>query len=255
MLPVLALSSFPPPPRWCPTILPRKLPYSNGGLNSHTHRNQRKYQNIIITVRPLSAPPLHRLTTTSKAPSSEHHPVFSKPLKDSLRRASVQISTSNANGDLYVWGYIPVVVAKWSVVVPSLPRLSHPTLAVSISRKTVRLRPHSHHHHSTLAATEVAGTFRVNGSAKRMRDLQAAFEAPPRVRSPLPGPHIPFTRSLVRKIPRLEERTVHNTRRRQRLSTISHTDARKFRPSNFSTPFPISTPTRNLSSPMTCTTT
>jgi hypothetical protein len=32
-----------------------------------------------------------------------------------------------------------------------------------------------------MLATEVPGTFRVNGSNKRMRDLQAAFEAPPRV--------------------------------------------------------------------------
>lgn len=34
-----------------------------------------------------------------------------------------------------------------------------------------------------LLATEVEGTFRVNGSTKRMRDLQAAFETPPRVRT------------------------------------------------------------------------
>ena len=60
---------------------------------------------------------------TASAP--EHHPVFSKPLKDSLRRASVQISTANANGDLYVWGYIPVVVAKWSVSDPSPSRPTH----------------------------------------------------------------------------------------------------------------------------------
>ena len=33
------------------------------------------------------------------------------------------------------------------------------------------------------AATEVEGTFRVNGSNKRMRELQAAFESPPRVRA------------------------------------------------------------------------
>ena len=33
------------------------------------------------------------------------------------------------------------------------------------------------------AATEVEGTFRVNGSNKRMRELQAAFETPPRVRA------------------------------------------------------------------------
>ena len=41
--------------------------------------------------------------------------VFGKPLKESLKYASVQISTANANGELYVWGYIPVVVAKWCV--------------------------------------------------------------------------------------------------------------------------------------------
>jgi GTPase-activating protein SAC7 len=41
------------------------------------------------------------------------HVVFGKPLKESLKYASVQISTANSNGELYVWGYIPVVVAKW----------------------------------------------------------------------------------------------------------------------------------------------
>jgi hypothetical protein len=35
-------------------------------------------------------------------------------------------------------------------------------------------------------ATEVEGTFRVNGSSKRMRELQAVFETPPRVRGPAP---------------------------------------------------------------------
>ena len=46
------------------------------------------------------------------------HPVFGAPLHESLRYASVQISTANANGELYVWGYIPVVVAKWCVRAP-----------------------------------------------------------------------------------------------------------------------------------------
>ncbi|TFK33231.1 Rho GTPase activation protein [Crucibulum laeve] len=77
------------------------------------------------------------------------HPVFGKPLKESLRYASVQISTANANGELYVWGYIPVVVAKCGLYLKE-------------------------------NATEVEGTFRVNGSNKRMRELQAAFETPPR---------------------------------------------------------------------------
>ena len=46
-------------------------------------------------------------------PDNAPHPVFGKPLKESLSHASVQISTANSNGELYVWGYIPVVVAKW----------------------------------------------------------------------------------------------------------------------------------------------
>ncbi|KAG1739174.1 Rho GTPase activation protein [Suillus paluster] len=85
----------------------------------------------------------------SKAVGQEEHPVFQKPLKESLRYASVQISTANANGELYVWGYIPVVVAKCGLYLKE-------------------------------NATEIEGTFRVNGSTKRMRDLQAAFETPPR---------------------------------------------------------------------------
>lgn len=52
------------------------------------------------------------------------HTVFGKPLGESLRYASVQISTPNTNGELYVWGYIPVVVAKWYVACMSPPDIS-----------------------------------------------------------------------------------------------------------------------------------
>lgn len=38
----------------------------------------------------------------------------------------------------------------------------------------------------SFVATEIEGTFRVNGSNKRMRDLQAVFETPPRVGVPVP---------------------------------------------------------------------
>lgn len=53
--------------------------------------------------------------------------MFGKPLKESLKYASVQISTANANGELYVWGYIPVVVAKWCVAV------CHPPASVDLT--------------------------------------------------------------------------------------------------------------------------
>ncbi|KAF7327928.1 Rho GTPase activator [Mycena kentingensis (nom. inval.)] len=93
-------------------------------------------------------------TFTAQKPKEQdkdavEHTVFGKPLRESLKYASVQISTANANGELYVWGYIPVVVAKCGLYLKE-------------------------------NATEVPGTFRVNGSNKRMRELQALFEAPPR---------------------------------------------------------------------------
>ncbi|KAJ7067086.1 Rho GTPase activation protein [Mycena amicta] len=94
-------------------------------------------------------------TTAPKAKESDNetpHTVFGKPLKESLKYASVQISTANGNGELYVWGYIPVVVAKCGLYLKE-------------------------------NATEVPGTFRVNGSNKRMRELQALFETPPSSRT------------------------------------------------------------------------
>ncbi|KIY62458.1 Rho GTPase activation protein [Cylindrobasidium torrendii FP15055 ss-10] len=94
--------------------------------------------------------------------AKEPHPVFGKTLIESLKYASVQISTANAKGDLYVWGYIPVVVAKCGLYLKE-------------------------------NATEVAGVFRVNGSAKRMRDLQALFETPPRYGKSLDWKTVQYT--------------------------------------------------------------
>ncbi|KAI0070459.1 Rho GTPase activation protein [Panus rudis PR-1116 ss-1] len=75
--------------------------------------------------------------------------IFGKPLKESLKTANVQITTANARGEMYVWGYVPVVVAKCGLYLKE-------------------------------NATEIQGTFRVSGSSKRMRELQEEFERPPR---------------------------------------------------------------------------
>jgi hypothetical protein len=130
------------------------------------------------------------------------HPVFSKPLKESLRCASVRISlrtsTPNAHGDLYVWGFVPLVIAKWSVpsffclvFFPSDPHLGlqwplsqgKRSVLVSCAVQCFLLSPFI-----SPTATEVPGTFSVSGSNKRMRDLQAAFESPPRVSPKYPHP-------------------------------------------------------------------
>ncbi|KAJ4477394.1 Rho GTPase activation protein [Lentinula aciculospora] len=97
-----------------------------------------------------------------EAKDETENTVFGRPLKESLEYASVQISTANANGELYVWGYIPVVVAKCGLYLKE-------------------------------NATEVEGTFRVNGSAKRMRELQTIFETPPRYGKSLDWKQSPYT--------------------------------------------------------------
>lgn len=103
-----------------------------------------------------------RIKKEAEAKDDVPHTVFGKTLRESLRYASVQISTANANGELYVWGYIPVVVAKCGLYLKE-------------------------------NATEVEGVFRVNGSNKRMRELQALFETPPRYGKSLDWKQSPYT--------------------------------------------------------------
>ena len=74
-------------------------------------------------------------------------------------------------------------------------------------------------------ATEIEGTFRVNGSNKRMRELQAIFETPPRVRiSPSSLPPLCCRRDdiLVWQVARLEEGELHDARRRECLPSIPY---------------------------------
>lgn len=78
-------------------------------------------------------------------------PIFGIPLRESLRNAHVQISTAALDSDdHFVCGFVPVVVAKCGL-------------------------------HLKETATEIEGTFRISGSAKRMKELQTVFESPPKV--------------------------------------------------------------------------
>jgi len=98
------------------------------------HRDQRDgkpglrtwWQHITTTQKPRPHAPSEnaraRSAPRAQALAQEYVPpppgaVFGRPLMESLRYASVQISTADATGRLYVWGYIPVVVAKWCVYV------------------------------------------------------------------------------------------------------------------------------------------
>ncbi|KAN0065702.1 GTPase activating protein (GAP) for Rho1p [Thecaphora frezii] len=75
--------------------------------------------------------------------------VFGVPLRQSLKYASVAISVQGDDGQQYVWGYVPVIVAKVGLYLKE-------------------------------NATEVEGVFRIAGSQKRMKELQETFDTPPR---------------------------------------------------------------------------
>ncbi|KAJ5278705.1 hypothetical protein N7478_004077 [Penicillium angulare] len=94
------------------------------------------------------------------SPSDRSHPVASRviepprgifgvPLNESIKYANVAISLTNEQGENFIYGYVPIVVAKCGVFLKE-------------------------------KATDVEGIFRLNGSAKRIKDLQELFDSPER---------------------------------------------------------------------------
>ncbi|KAL9599233.1 MAG: hypothetical protein Q9179_003616 [Wetmoreana sp. 5 TL-2023] len=79
------------------------------------------------------------------------HPagIFGVPLQDSIKYANVAISLTNEHGESYIYGYVPIVVAKCGVFLKE-------------------------------KATDVEGIFRLSGSEKRIKDLQTIFNSPDR---------------------------------------------------------------------------
>ncbi|GAA6060681.1 hypothetical protein JCM10212_005063 [Sporobolomyces blumeae] len=75
--------------------------------------------------------------------------VFGVSLEQSLQYASVAISMVGQDGKQYVYGYVPIIVAKCGMMLKE-------------------------------TATRTEGIFRVSGSNKRINQLQAVFDEPPR---------------------------------------------------------------------------
>ncbi|ODQ65533.1 Rho GTPase activation protein, partial [Nadsonia fulvescens var. elongata DSM 6958] len=88
-------------------------------------------------------------TEYSQDESNNQSPIFGVPLAKSIEYANVSISLSDPQGEQFIYGYIPIVVAKCGVYLKQ-------------------------------NATTVEGIFRLSGSAKRIKDLQYIFNAPPR---------------------------------------------------------------------------
>ncbi|KAL5336565.1 hypothetical protein BJX70DRAFT_276556 [Aspergillus crustosus] len=90
-----------------------------------------------------------RNTRKEEPKEKAHQGIFGIPLKVSIKYANVAISLTNDNGESFIYGYVPIVVAKCGVFLKE-------------------------------KATDVEGIFRLNGSAKRIKDLQEVFDSPER---------------------------------------------------------------------------
>ncbi|ESA43297.1 rho GTPase activator [Neurospora crassa OR74A] len=75
--------------------------------------------------------------------------IFGVPLRDSIKYANVAISLVDENGKSYIYGYVPIVVAKCGVFLKE-------------------------------KATDVEGIFRLSGSEKRIKELKHIFDSPDR---------------------------------------------------------------------------
>ncbi|KAK1247969.1 hypothetical protein MKX07_000857 [Trichoderma sp. CBMAI-0711] len=75
--------------------------------------------------------------------------IFGVPLRQSITYANVAISLVDENGRSYIYGYVPIVVAKCGVFLKE-------------------------------KATSVEGIFRLNGSEKRIKELKTIFDSPDR---------------------------------------------------------------------------
>ncbi|KAH8171965.1 rhoGAP domain-containing protein [Sarocladium implicatum] len=75
--------------------------------------------------------------------------IFGVPLRQSITYANVAISLIDENGQSYIYGYVPIVVAKCGVFLKE-------------------------------TATTVPGIFRLSGSEKRIKELKTTFDSPDR---------------------------------------------------------------------------
>ncbi|KAI9748071.1 MAG: hypothetical protein M4579_007320 [Chaenotheca gracillima] len=79
----------------------------------------------------------------------EHTGIFGVPLAHSIKYANVAISLTDGDGKSFIYGYVPIVVAKCGVFLKE-------------------------------QATEIEGIFRLSGSARRIKELQTMFDSPDR---------------------------------------------------------------------------
>lgn len=118
--------------------------------HSHHHHSNSSYYGGSPTpdMHNSSSPPIGSyLSTSSYSQNAENH-IFGVSLKTSIKYASSNIILTDKAGKEYVYGQIPIIVAKCS-------------------------------HFLKKNATDTEGIFRLSGSARRIKELQAIFSDPP----------------------------------------------------------------------------
>ncbi|KAI0448011.1 hypothetical protein F4803DRAFT_2663 [Xylaria telfairii] len=93
--------------------------------------------------------PTRHHETRDTQTDTRHPGIFGVPLRQSITYANVAISLIDENGQSYIYGYVPIVVAKCGVYLKE-------------------------------KATSVEGIFRLNGSEKRIKELKIQFDSPDR---------------------------------------------------------------------------
>ena len=81
------------------------------GFKKRTKRDQNQRESKVDEM----AVYIYRVLT-SVAPVAETPPgIFGVPLQDSIKYANVAISLTNEHGESFIYGYVPIVVAKCGV--------------------------------------------------------------------------------------------------------------------------------------------
>ncbi|KAK7520739.1 hypothetical protein IWZ03DRAFT_413448 [Phyllosticta citriasiana] len=131
-----SLGALPSLPSRCLTLVHRQAKRLSGVLARCSH----------FVLRTLfSRPELIVSKTDQEKPKG----IFGVPLQESIKYANVAISLFNEQGESYIYGYVPIVVAKCGVYLKE-------------------------------KAVDVEGIFRLSGSEKRIKELREAFNSPDR---------------------------------------------------------------------------
>ena len=92
--------------------------------------------------------------------------IFGVPLQVSIKYANVAISLTDNEGKSFIYGYVPIVVAKCGVFLKEQGKSE--------------ISPRDFMADKLATATEIKGIFRLSGSAKRIKELQIIFDSPTR---------------------------------------------------------------------------